>query len=175
MPVGGGGGGGGGGSHSPAERLDGGRLPESTACCAPAWMLYMASYACGPSSSSVRVGLKTNPTLQSIHPDVLLNLYRDVPDDLVLLEAELCACSVDRGRGCACRATAGFSPAGGAATGGRMGREVGIMYSDSSSLSRAFPEIRTGEGLRTKPGHEVDVAPAFWVDSSPPTYLMARE
>lgn len=146
----------GGGGGSPAERLDG--VPESTACCAPAWMLYMASYACGPSSRSGRVGLETHPTLQSIHPDVRPNWYRDVPNDLVWLEAELCACSADRGRGCACRATAGFSPAGDAAARGRMGREEGIMYSDSSSLSRASPDLRTGEGLRTKPRREVGAA-----------------
>lgn len=47
-----------------------------------------------------------------------------------------------------------MSPTGGAGMGGRMGREEGTMYSDSSSLSRASsagPGLRTEEGLRTKP------------------------
>ncbi len=33
------------------------RIPESLACCDPAWMLYMASYICGPFSSSPSVSL----------------------------------------------------------------------------------------------------------------------
>lgn len=91
----------------------------------------------------------------------------------------LCVCAVSREWGCECRGTAGISPTGGAAMGGRMGREDGIMYSDSSSLSRtssAAPGLRTGEGLRTKrpQTHKVGVS-LFWVDSSSLTYLTARE
>lgn len=45
-----------------------------------------------------------------------------------------------------------ISPIGGAVTGGRTGREEGIMYSDSSSLSHAsspVTDLRVGDGLRT--------------------------
>lgn len=63
--------------------------------------------------------------------------------------------------------------------GGSMGREEGIMYSDSSSLSRASsagPGLRTGEGLGRKRVqlHQVGVS-EFRVDSSSLTYLTARE
>lgn len=62
----------------------------------------MASYVCAPSSSSVRVSLKTNRLriLKSFHPDELLNLCRDVSTRAnleVWEEAELCVCGADRG------------------------------------------------------------------------------
>lgn len=44
------------------------------------------------------------------------------------------------------------SPADSAVMGGRTGREEGIMYSDSSSLSRASSPVtalRAGDGLGT--------------------------
>lgn len=57
------------------------------------------------------------------------------------MEAWFCVCSVDRDCGWWALGTGGLSPIGGTMMGGRTGREEGIMYSDSSSLSRASSPV----------------------------------
>lgn len=135
-------------------------IPESMACWDRAWMWYMASYICGPSSSSANGSLQqqkwsyyrrsTSP--QSFALTVAagsdcrdVRIYRGFS-----VEAWICICRL----ACGCLGTAGVSTTGGgAAMGGRTGREEGTMYSDSSSLSRASSPIigfGTGEGLRGK-------------------------
>lgn len=51
---------------SHCRQAGGGRIPESMACCAPAWMLYMASYVWGPSSSSFKVSLQTVKSIRAV-------------------------------------------------------------------------------------------------------------
>ena len=68
------------------------------------------------------------------------------------MSAEACVCVWSADGGCEGLGTGGSSPTGGAVTGGRTGREEGIMYSDSSSLSRASSPatgLGAGEGLET--------------------------
>lgn len=65
--------------------------------------------------------------------------------------AWLCACDAATAWGCESHGTAGGSPAAAPPIGGSAGREVGIMYSDSSSLSRPSSPVAclgTGDGLK---------------------------
>lgn len=66
------------------------------------------------------------------------------------VETWVCVWSADRG--CEGLRTGGDSPTGGAVMGGKTGREEGIMYSDSSSLSRAsspVTDLKAEDDLRT--------------------------
>lgn len=114
-------------------------------------------------------GSKNNRLIESVSPAARL-VPRCCPKYLELSdEAVLCVCVAGREWGCECRGTGGISHTGSAVMGGRMGREEGTMYSDSSSLLRvssAVPGLRTGEGLRMKGSQTHKLVSASCVDFS---------
>lgn len=72
--------------------------------------------------------------------------------EVAAVETVVCVWSAEADWGCGERVTCGISPIGAAVMGGRTGREVGIMYSDSSSLSRVSSPVTglwAADGLRS--------------------------
>lgn len=125
-------------------------------------MWYMASYICGPSSNSARLSClqqqqqqQQNHHIHSVVIRIVISSrcaagkgfidcfeYRELSAG-----AWFCVWSAEDGWGCGCLGTGGVSTTGGDVMGGKTGREEGIMYSDSSSLSRASSPVT---GLRAE-------------------------